>query len=82
MFITRLLSGIALIAIMLAFIIPGGLWLAAFVAVISLIGLFELYRAFKLEKTPLAVVGYATTILYYFLPIPGSWAFCCWDFWH
>lgn len=67
MFITRLLSGIALIAIMLAFIIPGGLWLAAFVAVISLIGLFELYRAFKLEKTPLAVVGYATTILYYFL---------------
>ncbi len=64
MFVTRLLSGIVLLAVMLATIITGGDLLLLFVAVISLIGQFELYRAVKIEKTLLAMLCYGATISY------------------
>lgn len=65
MFKTRLLSGIVLIILALLFIITGGyvLWTAA--AVISIIGMFELYRIFHVEKSFPGIVGYAAALAYY-----------------
>lgn len=64
MFITRLLSGIVLVIILLATGILGGTVLWGFCFAISLIGLYEFYRVFKIEKD-LGLVGYAFAIVYY-----------------
>lgn len=58
MFGERFISGVILLAITIALVVSGGYVLFAAVTVISLIGLFELYRSMKIEKTPLAWVGY------------------------
>ena len=50
MFKTRLLSGIVLVLLALLFIIHGGYLLLTVLGIISLIGLFELYRVFGIEK--------------------------------
>lgn len=65
MFKTRLLSGIVLVALLLALGILGGDVLLVGLGVISLVGLFELYRACGIEKKGLAYVGYGMTVLYY-----------------
>lgn len=65
MFWTRLLSGIVLIAVLLGIIIPGGPVLLVAIGIISLIGLFELYRVFGIEKKAPGVIGYAVVLLYY-----------------
>ena len=72
MFRTRLLSGIALVAILLATGILGGSVLWGFCLAISLIGLYEFYKVFKIEKN-LGIVGYGVTIVYYLslLSIPN-----------
>ena len=57
MFKTRLVSGIVLIAIAIAVLVYGSYPLFGTIAVISLIGLFELYRAVGMEKTAPAVAG-------------------------
>ena len=54
MFKTRLLSGIVLVILALVFIITGNDLLLAVTGIISLIGLYELYRVFKIEKSLLA----------------------------
>ena len=64
MFITRLLSGIALVVILLVTGILGGNILWGFCLAISLIGLYEFYKVFKMEKT-LGIVGYGVAIVYY-----------------
>lgn len=65
MFKTRLISGIVLVAAALVFIITGGELLLAASCVISLIGMFELYRVYKIEKTPAAWIGYAAAAAFY-----------------
>ena len=55
MFTTRLVSGIILVILALVLVTTGGGVLFAAVAAISLIGMFELYRVMKLEKTPLEI---------------------------
>lgn len=65
MFRTRLISGIILVAVLLAFGMVGGDLLLAGLGVISLIGLFELYRVCGFEKNGLAWVGYVLTALFY-----------------
>lgn len=65
MFQTRLLSGIVLVALALVLIITGGDVLLVSTLIISLIGMFELYRVFEIEKAPLAFAGYLAAILYY-----------------
>jgi phosphatidate cytidylyltransferase len=65
MFKTRLLSGIVLVILALIFIINGGYLLLTVLGVISLIGLFELYRVFGIEKSAAGVVGYVAAIVYY-----------------
>lgn len=64
MFVTRLISGVVLLAVMLATIITGGNLLLVFIGGISLIGQFELYRAVKMEKSVLAFFGYCASIGY------------------
>ncbi|MDO4166209.1 MAG: phosphatidate cytidylyltransferase [Eubacteriales bacterium] len=79
MFWTRLASGIVLMAIAITFLVLGGEPLFWLITVISLIGLFELYRTVDMEKSVPAVVGYLASILLdlvlragaheYFLPV-------------
>lgn len=65
MFKTRLLSGIVLVAAALALILTGHEVLLTAACGISLIGMFELYRVYKIERTKAAVIGYLSAILYY-----------------
>lgn len=65
MFKTRLISGIVLVAIALTVIITGGDVLLVTMALISLIGMYELYRVFEVEKTPAGFLGYLAAMLYY-----------------
>ena len=63
MFKTRLLSGIILVILALVLIITGGNVLLISTAVISLIGLFELYRIFKIERSIAGIAGYLAALL-------------------
>lgn len=65
MFVTRLISGIVLVALSLLFICTGGDLLLAGMLVLSLIGMFELYKIFKIEKSFLGYLGYIFCIIYY-----------------
>lgn len=67
MFKTRLLSGIILVAVMLLLFITGGDLLWGATLVISLIGMFELYRVMKVEKQMLGAAGYLAAAVYYVL---------------
>jgi phosphatidate cytidylyltransferase len=70
MFRTRLISGIVLVAIALATIISGGPVLAVTLLLVSLAGVYELYRVFHVEDggvPVLALCGYAAVICYYAL---------------
>lgn len=65
MFKTRLLSGIVLVILALIMIISGGNVLLFSTLAISCIGMYELYRIFKMEKSILAIISYLVTIVYY-----------------
>ena len=67
MFFTRLISGIGLLIVaVLAFYI-GNLPLIILSALISIIGLFEFYRALDLDKKNIAYLGYVYSLIYYYL---------------
>ena len=72
MFKTRLLSGIVLVILALIVIISGGYITLFSLLGISLVGMFELYRVFQLEKTPLAYVSYAMAVLFYVSQLFGG----------
>lgn len=65
MFGTRLISGIVLVILSLIFVVSGGSLLLGVTEVISLIGLFELYRALKIQKSPMAAAGYLAALAYF-----------------
>ena len=65
MFVPRLLSGIVMVILAIVLILCGGNVLLFSTLVISLIGMFELYRVLQIEKTPLAIVSYVITAMYY-----------------
>lgn len=65
MFKTRLISGVILVALAIVLIVTGGNVLLISTALISLIGMFELYRVFQVEKKALGVIGYLAAIIYY-----------------
>lgn len=69
MFITRLLSGIVLVAVLLFTGISGGSILWGFCLAISLIGMYEFYKVFRIEKS-LGIAGYCMAVLYYVLMLP------------
>ncbi len=66
-FVTRLISGIILVILAVLFVPMGGLPLFLLTFFISMVGLFELYRVFGIEKRSLGFVGYLTNIAYYIL---------------
>ena len=65
MFKTRLLSGIVLVIAALVLIITGGDVLLVSLLVISLIGMYELYRIFHVEREAPGIAGYLAAALYY-----------------
>jgi len=65
MFKTRLISGIVLVILALVLILTGGDVLLVSTLVISYIGMFELYRVFKIEKQLPAIIGYLMATIYY-----------------
>lgn len=67
MFKTRLLSGIVLVIIAFSTIYCGGNILFATLLIISLIGMTEIYKVVKIEKSMLGAAGYLATIGYYIL---------------
>ena len=65
MFVTRLISGVILLAVMITAVCLSGPVLFFFLLAISLIGMFELYRAAGSGKQPwnlLFAVSYAGAI--------------------
>lgn len=71
MFGTRLLSGIVLVAAAIVLLFFGNAWLAAALLVLSLIGIYELLRVFRMERHPMAAVVYIGTVAYYILLYTG-----------
>ena len=65
MFKTRLISGIVLVLLALILIITGGDVLLVSMLALSYIGMFELYRVFKMEKELPAIIGYLMATIYY-----------------
>lgn len=65
MFITRLISGIVLLAAAAAFFVVGDIWLVIALGILSLIGVFELFRIFGMNKHPMAIVTYVATVCFY-----------------
>lgn len=62
MFWTRLGSGIVLMALMIALAVFGGIPMFVAITLISVIGLYELYRTVGMEKTIPGVIGYLAGI--------------------
>lgn len=71
MFKTRLISGIVLVIIAFLTITAGGTVLCAALYLISMIGLFELYRVFQIQNKLLGTVGYLGISVYYILMWKG-----------
>ncbi len=71
MFVQRLLSGIVLLLVIIISGVLGGPVLAGFCLLISLVGMSELYKIKKVEKTLLGIVGYMGAISYYALIFLG-----------
>ncbi len=69
MFKTRLLSGIVLVVLVIGVLYLGGYVTAGAMLLLSLGGVFELLRIYKLHKTPIGIVTYIATIIYYGLLI-------------
>lgn len=65
MFKERLISGIVMVIILIATVGYGGNVLFAVVGIVSLIGMSELYKVFKVENKALGVTGYLAAIAYY-----------------
>ena len=65
MFLTRLISGILLLTFTFVTMFFGGQLLLVTLFMISLIGLYELYKVMKFEATPLAYVGYLGAFIWY-----------------
>ena len=62
MFITRLLSGIVLLAVAALLFVVGDIWLVIALGILSLVGVYELFRIWGMEKHPLAIVTYVATV--------------------
>ena len=62
MFITRLLSGIVLLAAAALLFVVGDIWLIIALGILSLVGVYELFRIWEMEKHPLAIVTYVATV--------------------
>ena len=65
MFVTRLISGIILIILTIAAVFAGNTVLMAAMLFVSLVGMMELYRIFKINKDIMGITGYLAAVAYY-----------------
>ena len=65
MFLQRLISGIILVLVAIGAILAGGTVVLVLLGILALIGVYELYKAEKMEKSPAAFVGYPAVLGYY-----------------
>ena len=72
MFKTRLLSGIVLVVLMIGILYVGGYLTGAATLLLSLGGMFELLRIYKLQWSSVGITGYIATIGYYALLFTGN----------
>ena len=68
-FVKRFFSGIILIVALFFVLYVGGDLLFCMCAILSIVGLVELFQVFKLANSRLAFVGYLLTIFYYIMLI-------------
>ena len=67
MFFTRLISGIGLLTVAILAFYIGSVPLILLSVLVSVIGLFEFYRALGLEKKNIAYLGYIYSLIYYYI---------------
>ncbi len=72
MFVTRLLSGIVLVILFVGILYLGGPVTGVAMGIISLIGIFELMRVYKLEKRLPGILAYLATLVFYGFLILGK----------
>ena len=65
MFVTRLISGIVLVILAIAVLFIGGPVTGLAMMGLSIVGVFELCRVYKIEKHSPAILAYIWTVLYY-----------------
>lgn len=75
MFKTRLISGIILLALAITVVLLGDNVLFGAALVVSLIGMFELYRILKVDKKVLGFMGYLAAVTYYALIYFGQFKY-------
>ena len=73
MFWTRLISGIVLVILAVVILWLGPLPTCVAVAGLSLVGVFELCRVYKVEKKTPGVIAYIWTVFYYIVQFFGSY---------
>lgn len=66
-FVTRTVSGIILILIVIFLLSQGGIYLLGALGIVSLIGTFELLRAIRMQKECIGFVAYIAVASYYTL---------------
>lgn len=66
-FLERTVSGIILVAIILVAALIGGFVMFTLTLILSLIGLYEIYKTVSIEKKVMGMAGYIATICYYVL---------------
>ena len=66
-FITRSISAVLMLATAIVVIILGQEVLLGVIMLLSLVGMFELYRVVGIHKSPLGIVGYVLAAAYYAL---------------
>ena len=66
---TRIISGAVLLAILLSAVAVGSWYLYFFCLVASLIGMFELFRVFKMEKEPFSFIAYSSAVVMYIFTV-------------
>ena len=72
MFKTRLVSGIILVLVLIALVGHGGYVLLGFLAAVSLIGMYELYKVVNVQNKILGFAGYLASAAYYGLILSGN----------
>lgn len=63
--LVRIASGAVLTVIVGAGLVLGGPYLFLLTLAISLIGMYELYKVYGIEKSPIGIIGYAFAVIYY-----------------
>ncbi len=62
---TRVISGAILALILFVLLIAGGNYLLIATGAVSVIGMYELYKVFKIQNNAIAYVGYIASVVYF-----------------